>query len=59
MFPSPPPPMLSLVSAGETGDRYMKWLPDKAELLKRAMDNECQRTWKQWLPARVGAASEG
>lgn len=59
MFPATPPPMLSLVSAGEIGDRYMKWLPDKAELLKRATDNECQRTWKQWLPARVGAASEG
>ena len=29
----------------------MKWLPNKAELLKRTMDNECQKTWKQRLAA--------
>ena len=43
--------MLSLVSAEETGDKNMKWLPNKAELLKRAMDNECQKTRKQRLSA--------
>ena len=43
--------MLSLVSAEETGDKNMKWLPNKAELLKRAKDNECQKTWKQRLAA--------
>lgn len=41
------PAMLCLVSAEETGDKNMKWLMNKAELLKRAMDNECQKTRKK------------
>lgn len=43
--------MLSLVSVEKTGEKNMKWLPNKAELLKRAMGNECQKTWKQQLSA--------
>lgn len=36
------PLMLSPVSAGETGDRHMKWLLSKAELLKSTIDNESE-----------------
>ena len=50
------PPDLSLDSIGETGGIH-EMFPNKAELLKRATDKECQRTCKHWLPVWAAAAS--